>query len=318
MKIVLLEPLGVSDELLAELAGPLRKAGHSFTAYDSFSTDEAELICRADQAEVLMLANHPLSGAVIESQKALRFLSVAFVGIDHVDEAACRRQGITISNTGGYCTDAVAELTLGLTLSCLRKIPACHAAVQAGEGKGQLAGRELSGRTVGIVGTGAIGCRAAALFKAFGCRVLGFSRSGKAQDPGIGIEMVPLEELLERSDIVSVHTPLTAESRGLVGEKELALLKEGAVLINTARGPVVDSRALGKALREGRLFAGIDVYEKDPPLAADHPLMGAPNLVCTPHVGFDTKESIERRAFMAFENVQAFLSGKPVRVVSKG
>ncbi|MBQ8129029.1 MAG: hydroxyacid dehydrogenase, partial [Clostridia bacterium] len=124
-----------------------------------------------------------------------------------------------------------------------------------------------------------------------------------------------LPELLSSSDIVSLHTPLTEETRGLIGREELALMRPGAVLVNTARGPVVDSAALSEALKEGRIRAGIDVYEKDPPLPADHPLVGAPNLVCTPHIGFNTRESIERRAAMAFENVTAFLNGHPIRLV---
>ena len=153
------------------------------------------------------------------------------------------------------------------------------------------------------------------LFSAFRCRLLGYSRRARPEAEALGIRYVSLPELLSSSDIVSLHTPLTEETRGLLGREELALMRPGAVLVNTARGPVVDSAALSEALKEGRIRAGIDVYEKDPPLPADHPLIGAPNLVCTPHIGFNTRESIERRAAMAFENVTAFLNGLPVRLV---
>lgn len=315
MKIVLMEPLGVSSKIIEDHAENLKTKGHEFIAYDTFSTDTEELIRRADHADVLMIANHPLSGEVIRSAESLKFISVAFVGIDHVDVEACKEKGIGISNTGGYCNDAVAELAVGLTLDCLRNITSCHAAVQSGEGKGTLAGNELARKTVGIIGTGAIGCRTAEIFKIFHCRLIGYNRSIRPQARELGIELMPLDEVMRQADVVSVHTPLTPDTKGLIGEREISLMKQGAVLINTSRGPVVDSQALADALKAGKIKAGIDVYEKDPPLAADHPLMGVPNLVCTPHVGFDTQESIERRAAMAFENVLTWLSGKPIRVM---
>ena len=191
---------------------------------------------------------------------------------------------------------------------------ACDILIGGGSSAG-LQGSELAGKTVGIIGTGAIGQRTAQLFSAFRCRLLGYSRRARPEAEALGIRYVSLPELLSSSDIVSLHTPLTEETRGLLGREELALMRPGAVLVNTARGPVVDSAALSEALKEGRIRAGIDVYEKDPPLPADHPLIGAPNLVCTPHIGFNTRESIERRAAMAFENVTAFLNGLPVRLV---
>ena len=315
MKITLLEPLGISKVSLEALALQLTEKGHSFTAYDSFTTDPEELLRRAEGADVLMLANHPLPDPVIRELPALKFISVAFVGIDHVGVDACRERGIGISNTGGYCDDAVAELAVGLALDCLRNISRCDRSVQSGGGKAGLQGHELAGRTVGIVGTGAIGCRTAELFKAFRCNLIGYSRTRKPEAEALGISYRDLPALMAEADIISIHTPLTPQTRGLIGEKEIGLMKKGAILINTARGPVVDTAALAAALREGRITAGIDVYEADPPLPEGHPLLGAPNLVCTPHVGFDTAESIERRAGMAFENVLAWMDGKPVRVM---
>ena len=120
---------------------------------------------------------------------------------------------------------------------------------------------------------------------------------------------------MAEADIVSVHTPLTPDTKGLIGAKQIGEMKPGAILINTARGPVVDTDALAEALKAKKIYAGIDVYEKDPPLPADHPLLGCPNLVCTPHVGFDTKESIDRRADMVFENITAWIDGNPIRVM---
>ncbi len=313
MKIVLLEPLGIAKETLDKLSAELTAQGHSFTSYDSFTLDTEELIKRSEGADILMIANHPLPNEVIRAVPELKFVSVAFVGIDHVGIDACKERGIGISNTGGYCDDAVAELAVGLTLDCLRNISKGDKAVQAGGGKAGLQGHELAGRTVGIVGTGAIGCRTAEIFKAFHCRLIGYSRSEREEAKALGIEYRTLNELMAEADIVSVHTPLTPATKGLIGAEQIGLMKQGAILINTARGPVVDTEALAKALREGRISCGTDVFEKDPPLPEDHPLLGAPNLVCTPHVGFDTRESIDRRAVMAFENVTAYLAGKPVR-----
>ena len=315
MKIVLLEPLGITADKLEALAAPFQAAGHEFKAYDRFTTDEEELQKRAGDADVLMLANHPLPGSVIRGDENLKFVSVAFVGIDHVDTAACREKGVRISNTGGYCNDAVAELAVGLTIDCLRGISRGNHDVQAGLGKQPPRGRELAGKTVGIIGTGAIGCRTAEIFKVFGCRLIGWSRTERAEAKALGIEYKALPEVMAEADIISVHTPLTPETRGLIGAEEIGKMKPGAILINTARGPVVDTEAVAKALRAGDIYYGTDVYEADPPLPAGHPLFGAPNLVCTPHVGFDTKESIDRRADMVFENVKAWIEGNPVRVM---
>ena len=313
MKIVLMEPLGIDNVTLDRLAETLTEQGHEFSAYDTFSTDVEELKRRSSGADVLIIANHPLPGEVIRADANLKFISVAFVGIDHVDVEACKAQNVKISNTGGYCNDAVAELAVGLALDCLRNISSCNDAVQAGKGKAGLQGHELAGRTVGIIGTGAIGCRTAEIFKAFGCRLIGYSRSRKKAALDLGLEYKSLDEVMQEADIVSVHTPLTPETKGLIGQKEIDEMKQGAILINTSRGPVVDTESLADALKKGRIKAGIDVFEKDPPLPAGHPLLGAPNLVCTPHVGFDTRESIDRRAVMAFENVTAWISGKQIR-----
>lgn len=315
MKIVLTEPLGISEDLLSSLSAPLIAAGHSFQSWPEYTPDEEEMIRRTKDADIVMIANHPLSGRVIREASHLKMISVAFVGIDHVDTGACKERSILISNTGGYCTDAVAELAVGLALGCLRNLTECNSSVQAGGGKAGLQGNELRGRTVGIIGTGEIGCRTAELFRAFGCRLIGWSRSERPEAIRLGLTYLPLEEVMAQADIVSIHTPLTPETKGLIGEAQIAAMKPGAILINTARGPIVDTCALAAALGDKRIKAGIDVYEADPPLPQNHPLLGAPNLICTPHIGFDTEESIGRRAQMAFENVLAWLDGSPVRVM---
>ncbi len=315
MKIVLMEPLGISEETRNRLAKQLTDRGDTFQAYDTVTTDTQEMIQRAGDADVLMIANHPLPGDVIRADENLKLISVAFVGIDHVDTEACREKGVRISNTAGYCDDAVAELAIGLTLDCLRSISRGDKAVQSGAGKAGLQGSELAGKTVGIVGTGAIGCRTAEIFRAFGCRLIGYSRSERPRALDLGMTYRPLKELMAEADIISIHTPLTPETKGLIGAEEIGAMKRGAILVNTSRGPVVDTEALAAALRAGKICAGTDVFEKDPPLSPDHPLLGVPNLVCTPHVGFDTRESIDRRAEMVFENVLSWMDGTQIRTM---
>ena len=315
MRIVLAEPLGISPETLEALSAPLREQGHRFISYPTVWQSEAELLDRCQGADILMIANHPLPAAALSVCHNLRFVSVAFVGYDHVDLQACRSAGVQISNTAGYCDDAVAELAVGLAIASLRRIPECDTAVLAGKGKGDLAGHELAGRTVGIIGTGSIGMRTAQLFSAFRCPLLGWSRSNRPEAEALGIRYLPLPELLSKSDIVTLHVPLTENTRGLIGRAELEQMREGALLINTARGPVVDAHALSEALHARRIYAAIDVYDADPPLSQGHPLRDAPNLIRTPHVGFDTRESIDRRAAMAFENVSSFLAGSALRRV---
>lgn len=310
MNIVLMEPLGVSEEKISALAKALMEAGHKFTVYDSVAADKEEMIARAKDADVLIIANHPLPDAVIEACPNLKYISVAFVGIDHVGQTACKARGIPVSNTAGYCRDAVAELALGLTLDCLRNISACNQVVRHGGTKAGLVGHELCGKTVGIVGTGNTGIRAAQLYKAFGCRVLGYSRSQRPAAREAGVEYVTLEDLLRSSDIVSVHTPLNESTKGLISRERVGQMKQGAILINSSRGPIVDSQAVADALNSGHLAAfGTDVFETEPPVAENHPFFSAKNVVATPHVAFATVESLERRADMAFDNVAKWLDG---------
>ena len=309
MKIVLLEPLGITAEKLGKLAAEVEAQGHTFTSYPDVTTDTEELKKRSEGADILMIANHPLPDEVIDSCENLKLVTVAFVGIDHVGTDACKRRGIPVYNTGGYCDDAVAELAVGLTLDHIRNITMGNGSVQNGGGKGDLQGNELRGKTVGIVGTGSIGCRVAEIFKAFGCKLIGYSRSERARAKEIGIEYRSLQEVMAGSDIVTVHTPLTPDTKGLIGKDQIDAMRPGAILINTSRGPVVDTEAVAAAIKEGRIRYGTDVFEKDPPLPEGHPFYGAPNLICTPHVGFDTEESIERRADMVFENIRTWMDG---------
>lgn len=314
MKIVLLESLGVSEETLAACAKPLTDAGHTFVAYPK-DTDPQVQIERAKDADILMIANMPLSGEVIRACKNLKFIDVAFTGVDHVDLDAAKEMGVKVSNAAGYSTQAVAEIALCMMLSLLRNIPQVEQRCRQGQTKDGLVGCELRGKTVGIVGAGAIGCRTAELCHAFGCKVLGYKRHVTGKEPSF-IEFVSLDELLQQSDIVSLHCPINEESKHLINAQSIDKMKQGAYLINTARGPVVDSQALADALNSGYLSgAGIDVFEKEPPLSTDHPLLHSKNTIVTPHVAFASAESMVARAQIVFDNIQSYLDGNQKNII---
>ena len=313
MKLVILEPLGVEEEKLLALAEEKLGNRAEIVYYDTRVTDPDTLAGRAEDADIAVISNLPFKKEVVERCPKLKMLSVAFTGVDHVDMDYCHERGILVSNCAGYSNTAVSELVFGLALSLYRRIIECDRAVRAGKDKTGLVGLELSGKKFGIIGMGAIGTRTAQLAKAFGCEVLGFNRSPRQIE---GVRMTDLDTLLSECDIVSLHVPLTDETRGLIGERELSLMKPDAVLINTARGPVVDSRALAAALKEGRLAgAAVDVYETEPPIAQDHPLLTAPNVTATPHVAFATKEALYQRAAIVFDNVAGYLEGRPKNVM---
>lgn len=314
MKIVLLEPLGISQEILDACAKPLVDAGHTFESYPK-DTDPQVQIQRAKDADIIMIANMPLSGEVIRACKNLKFIDVAFTGVDHVDLQAAKEMGVKVSNAAGYSTQAVAEIALCMMLNLLRNIPQVEQRCRQGQTKDGLVGCELSGKTVGIVGAGAIGCRTAQLCHAFGCKVLGYKRHIVGNEPDF-IEFVSLDELLNRSDIVSLHCPINEDSKHLINAQTIAQMKQGAYLINTARGPVVDSQALADALNSGYLAgAGIDVFEKEPPLDTAHPLLHSKNTIVTPHVAFASAESMLARANIVFDNIESFLAGSQKNII---
>ncbi len=315
MRIALLEPLGVSAEAIDKLAAPLREAGHEFVYFDTKTTDAAELARRSTGAEVVMIANNPYPAEAFAEDGALKMIAVAFTGIDHVDLSHARELGIEVRNCAGYSDVSVAELTLGLTIDVLRRVVEADAAVRDGKTSAGLTGSEICGKTVGIVGCGKIGCAAGRLFNAFGARVLGYSRHEHAEAAEAGIEQVSLEQLLAESDIVSLHLPLNDATRKTFGAEQIAQMKDGAVLINCARGAIVDNEALAEALNTGKLAgAGIDVFDMEPPIPADYALANAKNCTFTPHVAFLTHEAMERRAQIEFDNVLAYTQGRAQNV----
>ena len=313
LKITFLEPLGFSATELRKRAEQALAGQAEITCFSERTTDLPTLIERAKGSDILVLSNLPCPRALLESCPNLKMVCVAFTGTDHVDLEYCRRHNITVSNCAGYATDAVAELVFGLALQLLRNLPACDQAARSGKSSAGLRGQELAGKTFGIIGFGAIGTRVATIAQAFGCHVLAYSRTPKDVP---GVRFTDLDTLLRESDIISLHVPATEETTHLIDEAALQKLKPTAILINCARGKVVDSDALAAALACGDLAgAGLDVLEQEPPFDPDHPLLHTPNVILSPHVGFDTCEAMEKRAEIVMENLKAFLNGTPQNLV---
>lgn len=265
----------------------------------------AELTARAaGAAGLLAMLTDPIDAELLAAAPSLRAVANYAVGWDNVDVAAATRHGVAVGNTPDVLTEATADLTWALMLAGARRIVEGHDAVRAGAwttwAPDWLLGRDVHGATLAIVGRGRIGTAVAR-------RAAGFSMEVLAWSPSTG---GALEDVLARADFVSLHCPLTDETRGLVGERALARMKPTALLVNTARGPVVDTEALGRALREGRIGgAALDVTDPEP-LPADHPLLGAPNLTVLPHLGSATHAAREAMADRAVENLLAALEGE--------
>ena len=314
MRVVILESLGISPERLTELKAPLEAQGVTFEEYTR-TADAETLKQEVAEADALILANMPLSGEVIRSAENLKFIDVAFTGVDHVDLEAAKENGIAVSNASGYSNEAVAELTVGMALELARKMNNAELRCRAGKTKDGLPFSEIKGKTVGIIGLGKIGSRSAELFHAFGTEILAYNRSIH-EDAADYVEQVSLWELLERSDYVLLHCPLTDQTRGLIGKAELERMKPTAFLINTARGPVVRTDDLVEALREEVIAgAALDVFDTEPPLDPEAPILNVPNVFVTPHMAFATEESMELRAQIVFRSLKAWLDGGQENVV---
>lgn len=309
MIISCVEPLGISENHFKELEKAFAAKGHSFRYFMDRREDESSLAERMRDCDIAIISNIKLGSSVLSQCANLKMLSVAFTGLDHIDLAYCRQHNIEVQNAAGYSTTAVSELAVGLMLDVMRKVTFLDGTIRQGGSRGAFLGRELRGKTVGIVGTGAIGIATMRLLKAFGCTLLAYSRTERDEAKALGAEYCSLDTLMQRSNIVTLHVPMTAETHHLVGAAQLALMKPTSILINTARGNVVDIDALAKALNEGKIAgAGIDVYEKEPPLEGSHPLLNAPNCVAVPHIGYATREAFDIRADIVIDHVWDFIN----------
>ena len=306
MKIVFLEPLGLKVQQIEEACKRLKKAGHEVVVYPDRNENIDELKRRAEGAEVIVESNIPLRKDFLDACPNLKMLSIAFTGLDHIDMEECQRRGIVVKNAAGYSTEAVAELTIALMIDAYRKVVENDAITRQCQRKGIMPGREIGGKTIGVIGMGNIGKCVAKYATLFGCKVLAWNRTPKQVE---GVTFVDKETLLKESDIVTLHIALNADTRDFITEKDFALMKPDAILINTARGPVVNEQALADALKEGKIAAAAtDVYGTEPPLKQDNPLFGAPNLIMLPHIGFATEEAFALRLGIVVSNVEKYLN----------
>ena len=274
-----------------------------------------ELLKLAAGASVLLCINSDkIDAAFLERSPSLRLVALASTGYDATDVAAADRLGIAVTNSQGTLHETTADLAFGLILSARRRLGEAERYIRAGlwtqDGLDLLLGEDIHGATLGIVGYGQIGKAVARRAKGFGMTVLAHCRT-----PGDDelTRWVSLDDLLRQSDIVSLHVPLTTETRHLIGERELRLMKPTATLVNAARGPVVDEVALGRALREGWIgSAGLDVQDVEPNPDPGAPLLQLPNCVVLPHIGSATRAAREAMIGMAADNAAAFLRGEPL------
>lgn len=309
MKIIAVEPIGINPDKLVEIKNHFLKLKHEFIFYADRNEESTVLINRIQDADIIIISNIPLPESILSTNKKLKLIAVAFTGIDHIDTNYCKKHNIEIRNASGYATHAVSELTIGLILDVYRHLSTMETQTRKLQTRNNILGRELFGKTVGIIGTGAIGRRTAILLKYMGCKVIAYNRTKYKEMTDNDISYVDLDDLLKLSDIVSLHLPLTEETHHLISKEKIALMKSDAILINTARGKIVDNQALAIALTENKISGvGMDVYESEPPLPENHPLLKAPNCVLKPHIAFATKEAFDKRIEIVINNIINFLS----------
>jgi phosphoglycerate dehydrogenase-like enzyme len=286
---------------------------------EAFETeDEAAAALAPFDIILSMRERTPLPASLIGRLPKLRMLGITGKQNASLDLAACRARGIVVSNTttGGGSSAATAELALGLLVAAARAIPAGDAAIRRGGFQdGVPIGIGLAGKTLGVIGLGRLGSHMARFGHALGMTVLGWSQNLTPETAAAaGASYAPKEELLARSDAISLHLVLSPRSRGIIGRDDLAAMKPGAIVINTSRGPLIDEAALIEAVTAGRIVAALDVFDREP-LPPDHPLRRAPNTILTPHLGYGVAETWAEFYPQGVENALAFLHGKPIRLI---
>ena len=311
MKIVVLDGYAANPGDLSW--APLEALGE-LTVYDRTPADQ--IAARIADAELVLTNKAVLSRELIAGAEKLKYIGVLATGYNVVDVAAAAELGVVVTNIPAYSTDSVAQLVFALLLEICHNVGHHSAAVHAGRWTANADFCfwdtpliELAGKTMGIVGYGRIGHRVAEIARCFGMNVIAWTRTPR--DP----ECVSLDELLSRSDVISLHCPLFPETKNLINSETIAKMKDGVILINTSRGPVVNDADLRAALDSGKVYAaGADVSTVEP-IPADNPLLGAKNMFFTPHIAWATFEARKRLMDIAVKNVQAFLNGAPINTV---
>lgn len=313
-KLVVLEPLGVNEEELLKWFSESLGEAVEVTLYSDRATTDDQMIARAQEANYVVIANQPMSEYVLEGLRNIELLAVAFTGFDHIPLSRCKERGITVCNASGYSNQAVCDLVFGMAITLLRNLRECDYVVRQGGTLQGLVGQELSALTFGVVGTGAIGTQVIKVAQAFGAKVVAYNRSIK---PLEDVDFLPLHEIMETADIISLHLPINESTKGIIGKEEINLMKKNAILINCGRGPLVDIDALADALHQNLIGgAAIDVFYTEPPLEKDHPLFTTSKTLLTPHVAFATNEAFVKRAHIVIGNIKAYMDNKPINVVS--
>lgn len=315
MKIVILNECFLNEEHLKEL----RTLGDVTVYTDTIS--EKDAIERLKYAEIALVDTFfaPLNKKTFESSKNLKFIALNSTGYDPVDLKAAKEHNIRISNLPGYSTDAVAEHAIALMFATIRKIPLADKEMRikpfetdpGREAHRKYRGFQLDGKTLGIIGLGSIGIRTASIGRALGMKVIAYNRTPKKI---VGIEQKELKDILKDSDIVSLHLPLMPGLENMISEQELAMMKPNAVLINTARGKLVNTKALFEALKSKKIAgAGLDMLAE---WDTSNPLLTLDNIVLTPHSAYYTEESIRNMGRMILKNVESFINGSPINLIS--
>ncbi len=311
MKVVAIESIGINSDLAQEIKSQFAVLGHDFMFYMDRKEDNTSLIDRMHDADVVIASNIILREDVLSQCPNLKMISVAFTGLDHIDLNYCKKHNIYVANAAGYATIAVCELTIGLILDVYRHITFLDAQIRKGGTRNNFLGRQIYGKTIGIVGTGTIGTRVALALQKMGGNIIAWSRNENEKLISNNIPYCTLDDLLTTSDIICLHLSLTDETHHLIDRHKLSMCKQDAILINTARGNIVDMGALAEALSTGKLAgAGIDVFEKEPPLAQNHPLFSAPNCIVVPHIGYATEEAFDIRISIVLDNIFQWLERK--------
>jgi len=291
------------------------------TVYDR--TPRTDIVARTGHAEIVLTNKTELSADVIEALTDLRYIGVLATGYNVVDIEAARRRGVLVTNVPAYSTRSVAQMVFAHLLNLALHVGHHAETVRSGKWSShpdfcywETPLIELAGLTMGIVGFGRIGRATAEMALALGMKLIAYDIDAPTDVPP-GCRLVGLDDLFRQSDVVSLHCPLTSENKRLVNEQRLGMMKEGAFLINTSRGPLVDELALARALNDERIAgAGLDVLTSEPP-GKDNPLLSAKNCFITPHISWATHAARQRLLKVAVENVTAFLAGKPRNVVNK-
>lgn len=290
--------------------------------YDHSTKDEAEIIRRIGDAEIVVANKSPISRRVLDACPNAKYITIQATGYDPIDYAYAREKGIPVSNVPTYGTASVAQFAIALLLEicghAAHHSDAVHAGRWAESGEWTFWDYpmiELAGKTMGIIGFGRIGQNVGRIAKALGMNVIAFNRSRSAEGAEIA-EYVELDELLHRADVISLHCPLFPETRGIINRETISKMKDGVIIINNSRGPLVVEQDLADALNSGKVYAaGLDVVSSEP-ISADNPLLKAKNCLITPHISWAPKESRQRIMDCTVENIRAFQAGKPQNVVN--